>query len=84
MQSKVSARGQIAIPAKIRKAHNLKKDARVEWIDEGSYIVLIPLPDDPVTALRGAYHGLLSTEDLLKERAWERAKESGTAEGTQP
>lgn len=82
MQSKVSARGQIAIPAKIRKTHNLKKDVRVEWIDEGSHILLIPLPEDPVAALKGAYRGLLSTEDLLKERAWERAKELGTAKET--
>ena len=75
MQTKVSARGQIAIPARIRKAHNLRKDSRIEWIDEGARIILIPLPDDPINALRGAYRGLLSTEDLLKEREQERIRE---------
>jgi AbrB family looped-hinge helix DNA binding protein len=72
MQTRVSARGQIAIPARIRKAHNLRKHSRIEWIDEGSRIILIPLPDDPIDALRGAYKGRLSTEDLLKERERER------------
>ena len=75
MQTKVSARGQIAIPAKIRKAHNLRKNSCIEWIDEGTRIILIPLPDDPVEALRGAYKGLLSTEDLLKGREQERSHE---------
>jgi AbrB family looped-hinge helix DNA binding protein len=75
MQTKVSARGQIAIPARIRKAHHLRANSRIEWIDERTRIILIPLPDDPITALQGAYKGLLSTEDLLRERQQDRLRE---------
>lgn len=41
----------------------------------GRFSVLLPLPDDPVDALRGAYKGRLSTEALLKERERERWQE---------
>jgi bifunctional DNA-binding transcriptional regulator/antitoxin component of YhaV-PrlF toxin-antitoxin module len=35
MQTKVSARGQIAISARLRKAYHLRANSRIEWIDEG-------------------------------------------------
>jgi AbrB family looped-hinge helix DNA binding protein len=41
MQTKVSARGQIAIPARIRKAHHLRANSRIEWVDEGARITLL-------------------------------------------
>jgi len=75
MQTKVSERGQIAIPAKIRKAYNIKKNTRIEWVEEEGKIYMVPLPENPVKALRGAFKGILSTKDLLKERNIERMRE---------
>jgi bifunctional DNA-binding transcriptional regulator/antitoxin component of YhaV-PrlF toxin-antitoxin module len=49
MQTKVSARGQIANPARIRQAHHLRANSCIEWVDEGTRITLIPLPDGPIT-----------------------------------
>lgn len=75
MQTKVSERGQVAIPSKIRRAYNLKKNTRIEWVEEGGKIYLLPLPQDPVKVLKGAFKGILTTEDLLKERRVERRRE---------
>lgn len=75
MQTRVSERGQIAIPAKIRKAYNIKRNTRIEWVVEKGKIYLVPLPEDPVKALKGAFKGVLSTKDLLKERGVERMRE---------
>lgn len=74
----VSAKGWVVIPKPIREKHGLKKGSRVQVVDYGPILALVPLPDDPVEAL----HGLLEdgpslTEDLLAERRRERRGEEG-------
>jgi len=49
---KISKGGQISLPARIRKrwgVHRLIVD------DRGDEVVLIPVPDDPLRAVRGAF-----------------------------
>ena len=72
----VSAKGWVVIPKPIREKHGLKKGSRVQIVDYGPILALVPLPDDPVEAL----HGLLQdgpslTADLLAERRRERERE---------
>jgi AbrB family looped-hinge helix DNA binding protein len=35
MKSTVTARGQTAIPAEIRRRYNIKPNTKLEWIDDG-------------------------------------------------
>lgn len=71
----VSAKGWVVIPKPIREKHGLKKGSRVQVVDYGHILALVPLPDDPVAALHGVFEGGPSlTEDLLIERARERAR----------
>jgi bifunctional DNA-binding transcriptional regulator/antitoxin component of YhaV-PrlF toxin-antitoxin module len=49
---KVSANGQVSIPAEARARWHAD---RVTVVDLGDRIVMRPLPDDPVEALRGRY-----------------------------
>lgn len=51
---KVSANGQVSIPAEARARWKVE---RVVMVDLGDRVVLRPLPDDPVGALRGKYRG---------------------------
>ncbi len=75
MKAKVTARGQVSIPARIRRDFNIEPESSVEWIVEGGSIKVIPLPKDPVAAFRGRGSGRYSTERLIVERRAEREDE---------
>jgi AbrB family looped-hinge helix DNA binding protein len=72
----VSTKGWVVIPKELRDKYGLKKGSRVQVLDYGELLALIPLPDDPVKALHGMLAGGPSlTADLMAERARERARE---------
>ena len=72
----VSAKGWVVIPKPIRERHGLKKGSRVQVVDYGQMLAIVPLPDDPVEALHGMLKdGPSLTNDLLAEHARDRAKE---------
>jgi AbrB family looped-hinge helix DNA binding protein len=75
MKSKVSARGQVSIPAEIRKRFNIEPESNVEWVVEGNTIKIVPLPKDPVAVFRGRGSGRYSTEHLIEERVDDRRRE---------
>ena len=75
MQTKVSERGQVSIPAKIRKRFHIKPQMKLEWIVEQDRIALLPIPEDPVAAFRGRGRRRYTTTDLLADRRLERKQE---------
>jgi len=73
---KVSTKGWVVIPKELREKYGLRGGARVQVVDYGDVLVLVPLPEDPVGALYGMLAGGPSlTEELLAERKWERERE---------
>lgn len=74
----VSIKGQMVIPTKIRKKYNIQPQTKVELIDKGNEIVIVPLPKDPLRDSRGILKGV-STNDLLKLRRQERRIEQQKA-----
>jgi len=68
--SRATIKGQVIIPAPLRKKFNIKKGTRIAIIEgEGNIIVMKPLPDDPIEASRGALKGKTSIlKALLKDR----------------
>lgn len=74
MKSTVTVRGQTAIPASIRRAHNIAAFSRLEWLDDGKSITVVPLPRDPIRALRGKYKGCRLSDALAVYRTRERAR----------
>lgn len=68
--SKATVKGQIIIPADLRKKFNIKKGTRVAIMEgEGRVILIKPLPDDPIEASKGILKGKTSlTRALLKDR----------------
>lgn len=75
MESTVTVRGQTAIPAAIRKKYNIKPKTKLEWIDDGQSITVLPVPDDPIKALKGKFKDVDLREALLKSRREERMRE---------
>ena len=77
----VSAKGWVVIPKPIREKHGLKKGSRVQVLDYGEILAIVPIPDDPIQALHGMFEGELSlTRELLAERELERAREEQTGD----
>jgi AbrB family looped-hinge helix DNA binding protein len=76
METAVTKRGQTNIPAAIRKRHNIKEGDRLVWLDDGETIRVVPLPADPVAALRGSGRGENLVQRLLKDRREERERGS--------
>jgi AbrB family looped-hinge helix DNA binding protein len=68
--SKATIKGQVIIPAPLRKKFNIKKGTRVSITEgEGNVILIKPLPDDPIEASRGILKGKTSLiKSLIKER----------------
>ena len=72
MRTTVTVRGQTVVPAKIRRNHGIAPHTRLEWIDDGHSIRVVPVPDDSIRAAIGMTRGL--GRRLLEERKRERAR----------
>jgi len=68
MESTLTERGQTAVPARIRKRFGLKAGQKLEWVEDGKVIYVLPVPADPIKAFRGSSKTRGLTEALLEER----------------
>ena len=70
MQSvKVLAKGQIVIPASIRKKYNIQPGGEIHIFEYGDLIYLVPTEKDPVKKAMGCLPATPSlSKKLLKER----------------
>ena len=81
--SKVSSKGQIVIPKKIREKYNIDPSTSIRWIEKKEGILMVPDSEDPIIAARGMLEGsgLLKIymqgkdrEKKMEERAFDRPK----------
>ncbi|MFH1907881.1 MAG: AbrB/MazE/SpoVT family DNA-binding domain-containing protein [Chloroflexota bacterium] len=75
METTLTRRGQIVLAAEIRNRRNFKEGDKFVWLDDGQTIKLIPIPADPITALRGCGKGENLVQKLLEERRKDRERE---------
>lgn len=73
MRTTITERGQTVVPARIRRDHHLLPQSKLEWIDDGRTIRVVPLPTDAVQAARGSTKGLRAALD--RERELERDRD---------
>ncbi|MFB6350265.1 MAG: AbrB/MazE/SpoVT family DNA-binding domain-containing protein [Bradymonadaceae bacterium] len=73
---KLSSRGQLVIPAELRRALDLERGTRLEVELENGHIVLTPIREEDWQSYRGFLaDGSSLTRSLEKERRDEREKE---------
>lgn len=68
----ITKSGQMSVPASVR---NRWKTRKVSIVDLGDKIVVSPLPDDPITALRGSLAGRGLSSEELRRQAREEERE---------
>jgi len=74
MESTVTVRGQTAIPVAIRRRYNIQPKTKLEWIDDGHTITVLPVPSDPIKALKGKFKTVDMLGALLASRKEERKR----------
>ena len=77
VRTKVTKRGQVSVPAEVRKKLQIGPSTELEWVVEGTTVRVIPLPVDPVKAFRGSgKKGMV--QRLLRERRLDRQRENAS------
>ncbi len=69
---RVNNKGQITIPAKLRKQFGIKAGTRIIIVVNGNSISLKPITGNYVQALRGSYKGKGLMKAYLAEKERER------------
>ncbi len=69
---KTTVKGQVVIPAEIRKKYHITTGTEVIVVDRNGEIVLKPLLKEPIKEARGKFKGMESAlKALLKDRTEE-------------
>lgn len=76
MYSTIYRHGQTVIPEAIRKRYNLRQGDQLVWLDDGQNIKVVPVPTDPIRALRGAGKGERLVEKLINSRQEDKKRGS--------
>ena len=70
----VTSKGQLVIPARLRKRFGIKKGTLVAFVEEDGRMIVQPVTLEFIRGLRGSLQGEPSALDvLLRERKRERA-----------
>jgi AbrB family looped-hinge helix DNA binding protein len=75
METYASVKGQIVIPAKLRKKYGIKNGTKIIVTDLGDVITLKPVTEQYLKNLQGSLRGKGGLGVLLDERRRDKAKE---------
>jgi AbrB family looped-hinge helix DNA binding protein len=72
----ISDKGWIVVPQEFRDRYALSAGSKLEIVDQGSALLLIPLRPDPIQALHGMFADEPSlSQELLEEHHAERKRD---------
>jgi AbrB family looped-hinge helix DNA binding protein len=72
----ISAKGQIVIPAKLRKRYGMNEGSTVVFQEEHGRLLIAPNNYDELFSLGGSLRDFPLEEDLKRERQSERDREN--------
>lgn len=74
----VSSKGQIVLPAELRRKYGVEAGSKLAIVDLAGALYLVPLCDDPLAELTGMFKDTpgFSSAEFLAERRRERDAEN--------
>ena len=75
METYATVKGQVLIPAALRKKYGITEGTKITILDTGDEIVLRPVTRERIAKLKGSLKGLNLTQVLLEERQKDKEKE---------
>jgi AbrB family looped-hinge helix DNA binding protein len=80
-ESTMTSKGQIVVPAKLRRRYGIKPGTKVYFIERDEEILFQPVTREYLKSVHGMLMSETSiTKELLKERAKDRDHEEATIE----
>jgi len=74
--SKVTSKGQVVIPKKLREKYGIRAATTIRWIENDQGILMVPESEDPIVAARGMLKGSGILKAYLKEKKRDKQKEN--------
>lgn len=75
----VTSKGQLVIPAKIRRRYNIKAGTRINFVEEEGRIYMQPVTREYIRSFRGIFKlkagEKRATQELMEDRAEEKRRE---------
>jgi AbrB family looped-hinge helix DNA binding protein len=68
METYATVKGQIVIPAELRRKHGIKAGTKITFIDTDDAIIIKPITEETIKRMRGALKGKGLVKALLDER----------------
>jgi AbrB family looped-hinge helix DNA binding protein len=75
METYATIKGQIVIPAALRRKYGIKKGTKIIVTDNGESIILKPVTEQYLKNLQGSLKGTGALKVLLEERRKDRERE---------
>ena len=72
METRVISKGQIVIPAQLRRKYGIKRGTRIVVLDNSDSIILKPMTEEYLRKLQGSLKGSGALKALLEERRKDR------------
>ncbi len=74
MEAYPTVKGQIVIPAALRRKYKITEKTKIVIVDNGDEIILRPITRDSLKKLRGALKGTGALQILMEERKKDRER----------
>ena len=75
METYATVKGQIVIPAKLRKKYGIKNGTKIIVTDTDDAIILKPVTEQYLKKLQGSLKGKGGLKELLEERRKDKVRE---------
>jgi AbrB family looped-hinge helix DNA binding protein len=76
VSSKVTSKGQVVIPKKLREKYGIRTATAIRWIEKDQGILMVPESEDPIVEARGMLKGSGILKAYMKEKRREKEKEN--------